>query len=50
MLGPTMLRPFACTGLKGPKSANIVVVPCKRTQDVGPNNVACWPTMLRPFA
>ena len=34
-----------------PTSANIVVVPCKRTQLVGPNNVACcWPTMLRPFA
>ena len=37
-------------------SANIVVVPCKRTQQVttlivGSNNVACcWPTMLRPFA
>ena len=32
-------------------SANIVVVPCKRTQHVGPNNVACcWPTMLRLFA
>ena len=31
-------------------SANIVVVPCKRTQHVGPNNVACcWPTMLRLF-
>ena len=31
-------------------SANIVVVPCKRTQQVGPNNVACcWPKMLRPF-
>ena len=31
-------------------SANIVMVPCKRTQHVGPNNVACcWPTMLRPF-
>ena len=30
--------------------ANIAVVPCKRTQHVGPNNVACcWPTMLRPF-
>ena len=27
-------------------SANIVVVPCKRTQHVGPNNVVCcWPTM-----
>ena len=26
-------------------SANIVVVPCKRTQHVGPSNVACcWPT------
>ena len=34
-----------------PTSANIVVVPCKRTQHVGPNNVACcWPTMLCPFA
>ena len=34
-----------------PTSANIVVVPCKRTQHVRPNNVACcWPTMLRPFA
>ena len=32
-------------------SANIVVVPCKRTQPVGRNNVGCcWPTMLRPFA
>ena len=32
-------------------SANIVVVPCKRTQHVGPDNVASsWPTMLRPFA
>ena len=32
-------------------SANIVVVPCKRTQHVGPNSVACcWPAMLRPFA
>ena len=31
-------------------SANSVVAPCKRTQHVGPNNVACcWPTMLRPF-
>ena len=29
---------------------NIVVVPCKRTQHVGPNNIACcWPTMLHPF-
>ena len=34
-----------------PTSANIVVVPCKGTQHVGPNNVACcWPTMLSPFA
>ena len=34
-----------------PTSANVVVVPCKGTQHVGPNNVACcWPTMLRPFA
>ena len=50
-----------CIRLYGPKSltdfklyatsANIVVVPCKRTQHVGPNNVACyWSTMLRPFA
>ena len=31
-------------------SANIVVVPCKRTQHIRPNNVACcWPTMLRLF-
>ena len=39
------------TGLKlYATSANIVVVPCKRTQHVGPNNVACcYPTMLRPF-
>ena len=30
---------------------HIVVVPCKRAQHVGPNNVGCcWPTMLRPFA
>ena len=34
-----------------PTSANIVVIPCKRTQHVGPNNVACcWPIILRPFA
>ena len=34
-----------------PTSANTAVVPCKRTQHVGPNNAACsWPTMLRPFA
>ena len=53
-----------CVRLHGPKvltgfelyatSANkclIVVVPCKRTQHVGLNNVACsWPTMLRAFA
>ena len=50
-----------CVHLHGPKSltgfklytttANIVVIPCKRTQHVGPNNVVCcWPTMLRPFA
>ena len=64
MLGPTMLRVVGqqcCVRLHGPKSltsfklyatsANIVVIPCKRTQHVGPNNVACcWPTMLRPFA
>ena len=32
-------------------SANTVVVPCKRTQHVGPKNVGCcWPSMLRPFA
>ena len=50
-----------CVRLHGPKSltgfklyakiANNVVVPCKRTQYVGPNNVACClPTMLRSFA
>ena len=50
-----------CVRLHGPKSltgfklcatsVNIVVVPCKRMQHVGPNNVACcWPTMLRSFA
>ena len=34
-----------------PTSADIVEVPCKRTQHVGPNNVGCcWPRMLRPFA
>ena len=34
-----------------PTSANIVVVPCKKMQHVGPNNVACCrPTMLHPFA
>ena len=42
---------FVCMGLKVlsvsnytqqvPTSAKIVVVPCKRTQHVGPNNVAC---------
>ena len=33
------------------KSAVVVVDPCKRTQHVGPNNVACClPTMSRPFA
>ena len=27
-----------------PTSANIVLVPCKRTENVGPNNIACcWP-------
>ena len=32
------------------QSANIVGVPCKRTQHVGPNNVACcWQTILHPF-
>ena len=45
-----------CIGLHGPMfgfklyatSANTVVVPCKRKQHVGPNNVACcWSTMLR---
>ena len=52
-----MLRPFAWAGKisnythQVPISANIVVVPYKRTQHAGPNNVACyWPTMLRPFA
>ena len=33
-----------CVRFNGPKTltgANIVVVPCKRTQRVGPNNVAC---------
>ena len=50
-----------CTGLKAltasnetqqvPTSTNIAVVPCKRTRQVGRNNVACcWPTILRPFA
>ena len=50
-----------CVRLHGPKSltgfklyvtsANIVVIPCKRTQRVRPNSVeCCWPTMLRPFA
>ena len=50
-----------CFRLHGPKSltgfklyatsANIVVVPCKRTQHIRPNNVVCcWPIMLRPFA
>ena len=39
------------TGFKlSATSANIIVVPCKRTQHVGLNNVCCWPTMLRPFA
>ena len=44
--------PKSLTGFKlYATSANIVVVPCKRMQHVGPNNVACcWPTMLRPFA
>ena len=49
-----------CVRLHGPKSlpgfklyatsANIVVVPCKQMQHVGPNNVVCWPAMLYPFA
>ena len=45
-------EPKSLTGFKlYATSANIVVVPCKRTQHVCPNNVACcWPTMLRPFA
>ena len=34
-----------------PSNANIFVVPRKRTQHIGHNNVACcWPTILRPFA
>ena len=54
MLGPTIMRVVGqqcCVRLYGPKSltgfklyatiANIVVVPCKRTEHVGPNNVAC---------
>ena len=56
MLGPTINVVSVCMGLKVwpvsnytqqvPTSANIVVVPCKRTQHVGPNNVACcWPTI-----
>ena len=47
-----MHGPKSLTGFKQcATSANIVVAPCKRTQHVGPNNVACcWPTMLRPFA
>ena len=68
---PTMLGVVGqqcCVRLHGPKSltgfklyttsANIFVIPCKRTQQVttlsqhvGPNNVGCcWPTMLGPFA
>ena len=49
---PTMLCPFAWAGFKlYATSANIVVLPCERTQHVGHNNAACcWPTMLRPFA
>ena len=47
-----LYRPKRLTGFKlYATSANIVVVPCKRTQHVGPNNVACcWPTMLCLFA
>ena len=46
-----MQGPKSLTGFKlYATSANIVVVPCKRMQHVGPNNVACcWPTMSRPF-
>ena len=53
MLGPTMLRVAGqqcCVRLHVPKSltgfklyatsANVVVILCKRTQHVGPNNVA----------
>ena len=47
MYGPKSLISFK----RQATSANIVVVPCKRTQHVGPIKVACWClTMLRPFA
>ena len=36
-----------CVRLHGPKSANIVVAPCKRTQHVGPNNVAFCCSLVR---
>ena len=52
MLGPTLSRVVGqqyCARLHGPKSFQLV--PCKRTQHVGPNSVVCcWPTILRPFA
>ena len=53
MLG--LVAPKACSISNSPQqeptSTNIVVVPCKRMQHVGPNNaVCCWPTMPRPFA
>ena len=39
------------TGFKLYATSANIVVPCKRTQHVGPNNVTCcWPTMLRSFA
>ena len=41
MLGPCCAK--SLTGFKeNATSDNIVVVPCKWTQPVGPNNVACW--------
>ena len=60
-----LLANKCCVRLHGPKnltgfklyatSANIVVVSCKRTQQVnnivGPKNFGCcWPTMWNPFA
>ena len=39
------VRPVSNYTQQVPTNANIVVVPCKRTQHVGPSNVACcWPT------
>ena len=42
---------FQASSKKSQQHATTHNMVCKRSQHVGPNNVAsCWPTMLRAFA